>query len=429
MQTLKVNSNIFVSQSLYLKHNKTEDKTLSPSISNCQNPDSFYGRDLISFGMLKSIPITEISSRTIIDRNYINSMAKAIGAPVESLKSIIGIDEFKSLMQKASKENFNPKSDLYMINTHCHTLWSDGKASVKEILDEAQQRGLKEGKNFLIGITDHDCFSSTEEAIRLISASPEKYDKIRFMSGIEPCFRYENPEIFKKPIPFDAIGYCINPFDKLTRNLFETATKSNIGYTKTAFQNANKRWGINATFEDACGFHPLIKTGGSTGFLKYSKKYVEKLLKDSGIEFNPDEVLGFFSPYYSSQTGRATIATTKIGDAIKIIKQSGFGEIGIAHPGIVEINPQVERIFDFTSRVNLQDGVEYNDALKIFLNTCGLKIIEGHYQYPETMFKEYPTFGEIIKVVNSAIKKLKMTETGGTDSHGNTQGKILESRY
>lgn len=429
MQILKINTDMPNNCCSGLNVNKNNNCVSAYCQNSFQKINSFYGRDLISFGILKAIPITEISSRTIRDQKYIKALAKAIQAPVENLKSIIGIDEFKLLMKKATKENFDPKSIFYMINTHNHTVWSDGKAKVKEILDEAQQRGMKSGKNFLIGITDHDCLNSAREAIKLISESPEKYNNIRFMVGIEPCLKYENNAILKMPIPFDAVGYCINPFDEITRRLFETATETNISYAKTALQKVNERWGTNATFEDACKFHPLIKTGGSSGFLKYTKKYVEKVLHDAGIEFKPEEVLELFKPYYASQNGRATIATTNVIEASKVLKQSGYGEIGIAHPAIIEFNPFDGVSLDFTSGINLQNGIEYNDAVKMFLKTCGVTMIEGHYQYPQKLFQDYPQFQEIINIINESIKELKMTETGGTDSHGNVFGKILESRY
>lgn len=62
------------------------------------------------------------------------------------------------------------------------------------------------------------------------------------------------------------------------------------------------------------------------------------------------------------------------------------------------------------------------------LKQMGVDIAEIHYQYPKEKFEKYPQFREIIDVANSACKKEGMIASGGTDSHGYTPGKILESR-
>ena len=388
-----------------------------------------YGRDLVHFHGLDKIPITEISSRSEKDITYIKSLSSATGCPVENLKAVVGIDEFKSILKGLNSENYNPNSSRYMINTHTHTQWSDGKASVEKILDEAQQRGKASGNNFLIGITDHDCIDSGREAIHLISKNPEKYNKIRFVVGIEPCLKYENPKILKEPIPFDAIGYCINPFDKKTRKLFEVPMNANRNYAKIIINEANKRWSINATYDKACEYNPLIRTGGSSGFFKFTKEYLENTLKQEGKNYKSNEVLELFKPYYANSNGRVTIATTNVIDAVKLINESGSGEIGIAHPGIVELNPKIGLNFDFSSNANLQNGISYDKALAGFIETSGLRLAEVNYQYPEKYFEKYPQFEHRLKVINKACEENGVIAAGGTDSHGNISGKILEDRY
>lgn len=427
MQILKINLQSNIKSNTLL--NAKQGQRNSYCANSVQQSNYCYGRDLIHFCGLSKIPITGISSRSAKDIAYIKSLSSAIGCPVENLKTIVGIDELKFILKKASAENYSPKNKEYMINMHTHTKWSHGKATVAEILDEAQRRGEQSSNNFLIGITDHDCLDSGREAIQLIAKNPEKYNKIRFVVGIEPCLKYENSMILKEPIAFDAIGYCINPFEKNTRKLFEDPMNANRNYAKLIIGEANKRWGTNATYEKACEFNPLLRTGGSSGFLKFTKEYLENSLKQEGKNYKSNEILELFKPYYANSNGRVTIATTNVKDVIKTINESVSGEIGIAHPGILELNPKIGADFDFASSNNLQKGVSYNEALAEFIKTSGLKIAEVNYQYPKNYFDKYPQLEHIVKVINKVCEENKVLASGGTDSHGNTYGQILESRY
>lgn len=429
MQILKIGQTPITKNSLSVKtanysNNNASNTIVTPNV-NC-----YLGKDLVTFKGLERIPMTEIASRTPRDVAYLKSLADAIGiTSLENLKSIVGLDEFKSIAKKLTAENYNPSSRAYMANNHTHTLFSDGTAEYWKILDEAQSRGEKRN-NFLLAITDHDCLITPREAVKHIAQNPEKYKNVRFILGVEPTLKYTNSKILKMPIPFDSVGYCINPFDKTTIDFFEGATNTNKQYAREIIQKVNERWGVNEKLENAYGFHPLIKTGGSTGFLKYVKKYLEQVLSEQkGKENVSKELTEMFKPYYANQNGRATIATPEVKDAIKALKQSGYGELGLAHPGISEINPELGSSFDFTSDINLQPGVKYNDALAEFIKTNGLKIAEVHYQYPKEQFAKYPQFEEIVNVANKTCEEQGILATGGTDSHGKTHGKILESRY
>lgn len=426
MQILKIGQTQIIRNNSFTRAaNCNDSNTLH--INRTQNLNCHYGKDLVTFRGLERIPMTEIASRTPKDIAYLNSLADSIGSSVENLKSIVGLDEFKSIAKNLSAENYNPRSPKFMANNHTHTVFSDGKSEYWEILDEAQARGA-EGNNFLLTITDHDTLSTPREAVKHIAQNPEKYKNVRFILGIEPTLKYTNSKILKMPIPFDAIGYCINPFDKTTIDFFEGTIDKNRQYARDIIQKVNERWGVNEKLENAYGFHPLIKTGGSTGFLKYVKKYLQETLMEKGKGNVSEELTEMFKPYYANQNGRATIATPEVKDAINAIKRSGYGEIGLAHPAITEINPENNRTLDLTSGINLQDGIKYNDALAEFIKTSGLNIAERHYQYSTGQFKRYPQFEEIVNVANKTCDEQGILATGGTDSHNNVPNKILESR-
>lgn len=390
------------------------------------------GYNLIAFSGLEKIPMTKIASRSPRDILYLKNLAEAIHCPIENLKSIVGLDEFKSILKKLDADNYNPAKKNFIANNHTHTKFSDGKADFTESLDEAQDRG-KNGQNFLLAITDHDVIEAPREAVVHIANNPDKYKNLRFVLGCEPCLKYENSQIFKMPIPFDGMVYCINPFDKVTIELLEGHTNKNKQYAKEIIEKVNKRWKLNESFESACEFHPLIKTGGSTGFFRYTKKYLETVLKDKVKTFAPtdlEELQTYFNPYFANQNGRATIATPDVKDFTAGVKKV-FGATGIAHTAQTPLNPIIEKTLDFTSNINLQKGIKYNDALVYFikaLKQIGADIGEIYYQYPKEKFEKYPQFREIVDVSNNACKKEGMIASGGTDSHGNTPGKILESR-
>ncbi len=111
------------------------------------------------------------------------------------LRSIIGIQELKSIMREFSEhEEFysagindeNVKNATVRANMHIHTRASDGFFSTQELLDMAAEYANKAVQNpgsrktpFVIGITDHDTADSAKEAIQIISKNPEKYKNLR----------------------------------------------------------------------------------------------------------------------------------------------------------------------------------------------------------------------------------------------------------
>lgn len=362
MQILKVNQNR-VERS---NHSK-KDSNIALFQDGAQMTNLKHGYNLITFSGLAKIPVRDIASRTPQDILYLKTLAAVINCPIENLKSIVGLDEFKSILKNLDADNYNPAKKKFMVNNHTHTKFSDGKADFTELLDEGQDRG-RGGRNFLLAITDHDVIEAPRQAIMHIANNPEKYKNLRFVLGCEPCLKYENSQIFKMPIAFDGMVYCINPFDKTTIELFEKHTNKNKQYAKEIFQKVNERWGLNEKFEDAYNFHPLIKTGGSTGFFRYTKKYLETTLKDKVKTFastDLDELQTYFNPYYANQNGRATIATPDVKDFTAGVKKR-FGTVGIAHTANTPLNPLIEKTFDFTSNINLQKGIKYNDTFSVF---------------------------------------------------------------
>ncbi len=73
----------------------------------------------------------------------------------------------------------------YRIDTHIHTVASDGTLTPKELLNEINELGIK-----VFSITDHDTIGSIDEMIKLT----EKNDNI-FIPGVEISVTYNGKEI------------------------------------------------------------------------------------------------------------------------------------------------------------------------------------------------------------------------------------------
>src|SRR5574344_1632770 len=121
------------------------------------------------------IEIPEINLRSHNDKNYLETLASQVNCPINNLKNIVGLDEFKNILKNLTPENFNPKSNDFIADLHTHTTFSDGKATIEDILSEAQLRAEKSGQNFIIGINDHDTLNSAKEIVRIFAKDFQKY--------------------------------------------------------------------------------------------------------------------------------------------------------------------------------------------------------------------------------------------------------------
>lgn len=81
-----------------------------------------------------------------------------------------------------------------MIDLHIHTTYSDGSYSLKEILEEAQNKKLD-----IISITDHDCVKAYNE---LKNIDVKKIYKGNIITGCE--FKCVFPEY---KLPIEILGY------------------------------------------------------------------------------------------------------------------------------------------------------------------------------------------------------------------------------
>lgn len=148
---------------------------------------------------------------------------------IENLRPMVGPEELKEFL-KANNNNpqiytpspQNIKNGIFKANLHMHTRYSDGKATVKQLLDIAQKYAEKNlnGESMYMAITDHNTILGTKELVRVLQNNPNKYNKVRVVAGIEIFSAYNNSKIAPRPIDIHVLTLAINPYDEFLNKEF-----------------------------------------------------------------------------------------------------------------------------------------------------------------------------------------------------------------
>lgn len=243
-----------------------------------------------------------------------------------------------------------------MYDLHIHSLYSDGKFDIENILINARKKKLKG-----IALTDHDTIDGLEE-MNLLS---KKYD-IDFIPGIEFSVSYKNKEIH-------ILGYDIDYKNKDLINLCNILKKDREKRTIKIIDKL-KSLNINIEYDE---------------LLKYSKKdiigrlHIAQLLVDKKYVKNIKEAFDI----YLGNNKKAFIKkdTKDICQILKIIKKIGGVSI-LAHP------------------VTLKDDKIVKEIIELGVN--GLEIINSKH-----------TYNDILKY-NIICDRYNLLKTGGSDCHG-----------
>lgn len=116
------------------------------------------------------------------------------------------------------------------IDLHIHSKASDGKLSVAEILQEAENRRI----NFL-SISDHDSINCQAQAV--LEANQRG---IRYITGVELNVTFSDPNYQKgKAIALDFLGYQFDPHNKALSNKLETIAKYRMERAAKILDNLN----------------------------------------------------------------------------------------------------------------------------------------------------------------------------------------------
>lgn len=236
------------------------------------------------------------------DIDYRKDLLKALGIKSDNyavLRPIIGPEEYKSVLKEfsGSAEHYSPGKSLmseikdgfdlsgkengtFRATMHMHTLHSDGKMSIQELLDQSAKYAdeLAEKLNtnpnakaknapFTVAITDHDTLDGCKEAVKIISSATWKYRNLRVILGCE--MSVENkiiPQKLKKPISTHMLLHSINPFDEKLNNLLsekkiqrENLIKELINKSAKKLSEISPDTAAKLKYEDAKPLYPALK--------------------------------------------------------------------------------------------------------------------------------------------------------------------------
>lgn len=255
----------------------------------------------------------------------------------------------------------------YNIDLHCHTVYSDGAASVKDLVDTAVLSGMR-----AIAVTDHDAIDGVLEAEKLSEGKA-----LTVISGLEISTRD-----FSRGRRAHLLVYglkkpeFIKPYiDKICESRWNSMLES-IEIVKTIYPVTTEMI--------------LERVGKSKGIFK---QHVFKTLMDLGYV---DKIFcEEFNRLYNSKNGVAykNVDYPDIFDIINVVKEAG-GVSVLAHPSEYKSMELLEEL----AKKELIKGVELNHPRNTEEDKLEIKRIADEY-------------GLII--------------TGGTDFHGFFTSKCL----
>ena len=228
--------------------NSVVNRTYSPnSKGGCQKKGLVSPSAVMIGGIISAVAVHKIARPAQkICSEYVKSLAAGVaemtGKKVNplSLSCVMDKSEFVHQILGLKKYNYsytpqNIKNCGFQADFHMHTVYTDGKISVKKLLDEISEYSNKlysrTGQKFNFSITDHDSVKAVKEALVIISENPEKFRNVRFIPGIEMSFSHKSQTTSNPCEISEVLAYGFNPFkldkycDVLQRKRSDTIDK------------------------------------------------------------------------------------------------------------------------------------------------------------------------------------------------------------
>ena len=239
---------------------------------------------------------------------------------------------------------------------HLHTLFSDGTSTPKEVIREAQNKGLS-----AIAIVDHDTVDALPQALEIAGSGI-----IEVLPGIELTAEYDGLEIH-------ILGYLIDYKNKTLKEKLEFLKKNRIERAYKMVERL-KNMGLALDVQDVFN----LAKSGTVGRLHIAQALVKAGLAGSAWEAF-QKYIGDKSPAYIAGFRLAP------SEAINLIKSIG-GIPVLAHPY----------------------SLNRDDLIPVFVDS-GLMGIEVYYpEHTQSMINYYLALA----------KKFNLLVTGGSDFHG-----------
>ena len=245
---------------------------------------------------------------------------------------------------------------------HLHSNYSDGSATVKELVETVMQSGIK-----IFALTDHDTVAGVNEAEKYLS------EGIKYVKGIELTCKIDD-------IKCHILGYGINPETKELMEFIELGKKLRRQKLEARIKYLKDVWNIELTKEELDWLYSrnsVVKT-------HFANILVKRGLSDNNVDAMKKYLDG-------CKTGNTKFDARA---AIKVIKASGGIPVW-AHPLGGEGETHVSR-------------EEFCSQLKTMIE-CGIRGLECYYS-------RY-TMEECDFLVKCA-KENNLFISGGSDWHG-----------
>lgn len=264
------------------------------------------------------------------DFAYIKNLAKHMGikeGEEYKLNSVMGKSQLQKLLDEFTPADFSIGKDFdgarnmtFRVNLHNHTTASDGKLTVEQFLEQARKYADRIARNtqsddkppFTIAITDHDTLDGCRDALNILAADPEKYKNLKVVLGSEISVSNCDSEIVSRPLNFELVGYCQNPYDeklvKILDNIQQTRQKNVEQFLEKI---TDKFPEFNLNIDEAKEFHANLRTMRTNGVLYLAGDYarfkialteyvkrINEILPDDTEKLSADKLFKQFGENY-----------------------------------------------------------------------------------------------------------------------------------
>ena len=264
------------------------------------------------------------------DFAYIKNLAKHMGikeGEEYKLNSVMGKSQLQKLLDEFTPADFSIGKDFdgarnmtFRVNLHNHTTASDGKLTVEQFLEQARKYADRIAQNtqsddkppFTIAITDHDTLDGCRDALNIRAADPEKYKNLKVVLGSEISVSNCDSEIVSRPLNFELVGYCQNPYDeklvKILDNIQQTRQKNVEQFLEKI---TDKFPEFNLNIDEAKEFHANLRTMRTNGVLYLAGDYarfkialteyvkrINEILPDDAEKLSADKLFKQFGENY-----------------------------------------------------------------------------------------------------------------------------------
>ena len=259
------------------------------------------------------------------------------------------------------------------IDLHCHSSYSDGIFTPRQLLEMAEKKKLT-----IFSITDHDSVKGTAIAKR----ESANYS-FSYITGIEISARYKQEKI-------EILGYNFNTDNSAFKQSLlklQNSRRDRIYKILAKFQEI----GINISYDD------VIKEVGEAS--SPGRPHFARAMRTKGYVNSVKEA---FTKYLAE--GRPAYVPRQAiepKEAIRLINQAN-GIAVLPHPLFVE-----------------KHDLKRMEELLDLLISWGMKGIEVYYNY-QNIFSDFPSkkILEVSKFLLDYCKKNDLLVTGGSDFHG-----------